>query len=66
MGFLKGKSSILMHGRHGNLIYKYGNLRFWLRRYYVNTAGKREKKVAQYIQSQLKKYELRDTFTDSN
>ena len=40
MGFLKGKSSIMIHQRDGNLKYKYGNRSFWCREYYVDTAGK--------------------------
>ena len=45
MGFLKGKSSILIHERHGNLKYKYGNRSFWCRGYYVDTVGKNTKKI---------------------
>lgn len=63
MGFLKGKSSILIHERHGNLKYKYGNRSFWCRGYYVDTAGKNTKKIAQYIQNQLKEDELRNQIT---
>ena len=63
MGFLKGKSSILIHERHGNLKYKYGNRRIWCRRYYVDTAGKNTKKIAEYIQNQLKEDELHDQLT---
>ena len=40
MGFLKGKSSIIIHQRHGNLKYKYGNRSFWCRGYYVDTVGR--------------------------
>ena len=46
MGFLKGKSSIMIHQRHGNLKYKYGNRSFWCRGYYVDTAGKMQKELA--------------------
>ena len=45
MGFLKGKSSIIIHQRHGNLKYKYGNRSFWCRGYYVDTAGKNAKRM---------------------
>ena len=62
-GFLKGKSSILIHERHGNLKYKYGNRSFWCRGYYVDTAGKNTKKIAEYIQNQLKEDELHDQLT---
>ncbi len=44
IGFLKGKSSLLIHERHGNLKYKYGNRSFWCRGYYVDTVGKNAKK----------------------
>ena len=54
MGFLKGKRSILIHERHGDLKYKYGNRSFWCRGYYMDTAGKNTKKIAQYIQNQLR------------
>lgn len=63
MGFLKGKSSILIHERHGNLKHKYGNKNFWCRGYYVDTAGKNTKKIAEYIQNQLKEDELHDQLT---
>ena len=63
MGFLKGKSSILIHERHGNLKYKYGNRSFWCRGYYVDTAGKNAKKIAEYIQNQLKEDQLCDQLT---
>ncbi|MGN1338839.1 MAG: IS200/IS605 family transposase, partial [Oscillospiraceae bacterium] len=40
MGYLKGKSSVIFHERHGNLKFKYGNRSFWCRGYYVDTVGK--------------------------
>ena len=60
MGFLKGKSSILIHERHGNLKYKYGNRQFWCRGYYVDTVGKNEKKIEEYIKNQLKEDMVHD------
>lgn len=54
VGFLKGKSSLIIHQRHGNLKYKYGNRSFWCRGYYVDTAGKNTKRIAEYIKNQLK------------
>ena len=63
MGFLKGKSSLIIHERHANLKYKYGNRSFWYRGYYVDTAGKNTKKIAEYIQNQLKEYKLQDQLT---
>lgn len=43
MGFLKEKSSIMIHQKHGNLKYKYGNRSFWCRGYYIDTAGRNTK-----------------------
>ena len=63
MGFLKGKSSLLIHERHGNLKYKYGNRQFWCRGYYVDTAGKNVKKIQEYIQNQLKEDKVHDQMT---
>ena len=63
IGFLKGKSSLMIFPRHGNLKYKYGNRSFWCRGYYVDTAGKNTKKIAQYIQNQLKEDQLTDQMT---
>ena len=53
VGYLKGKSSLIIFDKHANLKYKYGNRHFWCRGYYVDTVGKNEKKIAEYIQQQL-------------
>ena len=53
VGYLKGKSSLMIFDRHANLKYKYGNRHFWARGYYVDTVGKNEKKIAEYIRQQL-------------
>ena len=53
MGYLKGKSSLMIFDRHVNLKYKYGNRHFWCRGYYVDTVGKNAKKIQEYIQNQL-------------
>ena len=53
VGCLKGKSSLMIFDRHANLKYKYGNRHFWARGYYVDTVGKNEKKIAEYIRQQL-------------
>ena len=53
MGFLKGKSSLLIFDRHANLKYKYGSRHFWARGYYVDTVGKNEKMIKEYIRNQL-------------
>ena len=53
MGYLKGKSSLMIFDRHANLKYKYGNRPFWCRGYYVDTVGRNEKKIAEYVRNQL-------------
>ena len=53
MGYLKGKSSLIIFDRHANLKYKYGNRHFWCRGYFVDTVGKNKKKIQEYIQNQL-------------
>ena len=53
MGYIKGKSSLIIFDRHANLKYKYGNRHFWCRGYYVDTVGKNAKKIQEYIQRQL-------------
>lgn len=53
MGYLKGKSSLMIFDRHANLKYKYGNRRFWCRGYYVDTVGRNEAKIAEHIRNQL-------------
>ena len=60
VGYLKGKSSLIIHKRHGNLKYKYGNRSFWCRGYYVDTAGKNTKRIAEYIKNQLKEDKMYD------
>lgn len=54
MGYLKGKSTLMIFERHANLKYKYGNRHFWCRGYYVDTVGKNAKKIEEYIRNQLK------------
>ena len=53
MGYLKSKSSLMIFDRHANLKYKYGNRHFWCRDYYVDTVGKNEKAIREYIDNQL-------------
>ncbi len=53
MGYLKGKSSLMIFDRHANLKYKYGNRHFWCRGYYVDTIGRNEQKIAEYVRNQL-------------
>jgi len=53
MGYLKGKSSLMIFDRHANLKYKYGNRHFWCRGYYVDTVGRNKKAIEEYIRTQL-------------
>lgn len=53
MGYLKGKSSLMIFDMHANLKYKYGNRHFWCRGYYVDTVGRNEAKIAEYVRNQL-------------
>lgn len=63
MGYLKGKSSLIIFDRHANLKYKYGNRHFWCRGYYVDTVGKNAKKIQEYIQKQLEEDKINDQIT---
>ncbi|MBF1122286.1 MAG: IS200/IS605 family transposase [Dialister invisus] len=58
IGFLKGKSSLMIYEKWGNMKFKYRNRQFWCRGYYVDTVGKNEKKIAEYISNQLKQDEM--------
>ena len=60
MGYLKGKSTLMIFERHANLKYKYGNRHFWCRGYYVDTVGKNAKKTAEYIREQLQSDKAED------
>ena len=53
MGYLKGKSSLMIYEKYANLKYKYGNRHFWCRGYYVSTVGRNRRAVEQYIRNQL-------------
>ena len=53
MGYLKGKSSLMIFDRHANLKYKYGSRHFWCRGYYVDTVGRNKKVIAEHIRNQL-------------
>ena len=60
MGYLKGKSSLMIFDRHANLKYKYGNRHFWCRGYFVDTVGKYETAIREYINNQLKEDIMND------
>ena len=60
MGYLKGKSALMMFDKHANLKYKFGNRHFWAEGYYVSTVGLNEATIKKYIQEQEKKDILKD------
>lgn len=60
MGYLKSKSSLMIFDRHANLKYKYGNRHFWCRGYYVDTVGKYETAIKEYIRNQLEEDIMND------
>jgi putative transposase len=63
MGFLKGKSSVMIYERWGNMKYKYKSREFWCRGYYVDTVGKNTKAIDAYISNQLKEDRLNGQLT---
>lgn len=60
VGFLKGESVLILFERHANLKYKYGQRHFWCRGFYVDTVGKNEKEIKEYIKNQEKEDMLSD------
>ena len=60
VGFLKSKSALMIFDRHANLKYKYGNRSFWFRGYYVDTVGKNERVIKEYIKNQLQEDSMAD------
>lgn len=60
VGFLKGKSALILFERHANLKYKYGQRHFWCRGFYVDTVGKNEKAIKEYIENQEKEDMISD------
>ena len=63
MGYLKGKSSVMLYEQFGELKYKYRNREFWCRGYYVDTTGKNTARIAEYIRNQLKEDQLAGQMT---
>ena len=63
MGYLKGKSSLMIYEKWGNMKYKYRNREFWCRGYYVDTVGKNTKAISEHIRNQLKEDELGNQLT---
>ena len=66
VGFLKGKSSLMLYERFPELKYKYRNREFWCRGYYVDTAGKDTKRIAEYIKHQLDEDQMAEQMTMGN
>ena len=60
MGYIKGKSTLMIFDRHANLKYKYGNRHFWCRGYYVDTVGRNEKVIREYIKNQTEEDYMQD------
>ncbi len=60
VGYLKGKSSLMIFDRHANLKYKYGNRHFWCRGYYVDTVGRDKEAITKYIRNQLQEDAAQD------
>ena len=63
MGYLKGKSSLMIFDRHAELKYRYGNRKFWCRGYYVDTVGRNKEQIAEYIRKQIKEDYSADQLT---
>ena len=63
MGYLKGKSSVMIYEKFGDLKYKYRNREFWCRGYYVDTVGKNTKAIEEYIRHQLEEDRLGEQMT---
>ena len=60
VGYLKGKSYLMIFDRHANLKYKYGNRHFWCRGYYVDSVGKNQKQIEEYVRNQLQEDIMED------
>ncbi|HIY04399.1 MAG TPA: transposase, partial [Candidatus Anaerotignum merdipullorum] len=60
VGFLKSKSALMIFDRHANLKYKYGRRNFWARGYFVDTVGRNEKAIKEYIKNQLEEDYMAD------
>ncbi len=63
VGYLKGKSSTMLYEQFGELKYKYRNREFWCKGYYVDTVGKNETRIAEYIKHQLDEDQLGEQLT---
>ena len=66
MGYLKGKSSTMLYEQFGELKYKYRNRKFWCKGYYVDTVGKNESRIAEYVRNQLEEDRMGEQLTISS
>ena len=63
MGYLKGKSSLMIYEKYANLKYKYGNRHFWCHGYYVSTVGRNKNAIETYIRNQLQEDHAEEQLT---
>lgn len=63
IGYLKGKSSLMIFDRHAKIKYRYGNRKFWCHGYYVDTVGRNKKQIEEYICNQLREDYVADQLT---
>lgn len=63
MGYLKGKSALMIFDRHANLKYRYGNRHFWCRGYYADTVGRNEAVIRKYVRNQFQEDIMEDQLT---
>ena len=63
MGYLKGKSSLIIFERHAQLKYRYGNRKFWCKGYYVDTVGRNKESIRKYIREQLQEDQIAEQLT---
>ena len=63
MGYLKGKSSLIIFERHAQLKYRYGNRKFWCKGYYVDTVGRNKAVIQKYIREQLQEDQIAEQMT---
>ena len=64
MGYLKGKSCLMIFERHANLKYKYGSRKFWAKGYYVSTVGLNKQTIRKYIQNQEEADQMNDRISE--
>jgi putative transposase len=63
IGYLKGKSSLMIFDRHAELKYRYGNRKFWCKGYFVDTVGRNKAQITEYIRNQIQEDYVADQLT---